>query len=192
MPFKLKVSSVEYQGDEIEISGRLIEGAYAGPEAVIIHGQDGTSITAPVTHHILLLPEDWPILPSYDTTLTLSIAAPTSAFRVDESQIVIGLGTIFENPYRIDISHVLSEGVFWAMQLSLSLGSEDVDEPNEAYFGISDDEINNYYLELIDSKFGAGVWPYIRLPLDEARFVEIEFAASIEYQDRFWIGDSRA
>jgi hypothetical protein len=105
---------------------------------------------------------------------------------------VIGLVTIFENPYRIDISHVLSEGVFWAMQLSLSLGSEDVDEPNEAYFGISDDEINNYYLELIDSKFGAGVWPYIRLPLDEARFVEIEFAASIEYQDRFWIGDSRA
>ena len=191
MPFKLKISSVEYCGSEIAVSGRLVAGAYAGPEAVIIRGQDGTSITAPVTHHSLYLPKDWPVLPSHDTILTLSIDAPTSAFRVDESQPVIGRGTVFENSNRTDISHVLSDRVFWAMQLSLSLGSEDVEEPNEAYFGVSTDEINNYYRELIDSKFGAGVWPYIRLPLDEARFAELEFAASIEYQDRFWIGDTR-
>jgi hypothetical protein len=191
MPFKLKISSVEYQDAEIAISGRLVEGAYAGPEAVIIHGQDRTSITTPVTQHSLYLPENWPVLPSHDTILTLSIDAPSSSFRVDESQPVIGLGTVFENSNRIDISHVLSDGVFLAMQLSLSLESEDVEDPNETYFGISTDEINNYYRELIHSKFDAGVWPYIRLPLDEARYVELEFAASIEYQDRFWIGDSR-
>ena len=192
MPFKLKISRVEYHGAEIEISGRLVEGAYSGPEAVNIHGQDGTSITTPVLHHILESPEDWPVLPSHNTTLTLSIAAPTYAFRVDESQGVIGLGTILQNSNRVDISHVLSDCVFWAMQLGNRLGSEDVKEPSEAFFGISTDQVNNYYHELIGSKFNSGIWPYIRLPLDEARFVEIEFAASIEYQDRFLIGDSRA
>jgi hypothetical protein len=29
MPFKLKISSVKYQGDEIEISGKLVKGAIA-------------------------------------------------------------------------------------------------------------------------------------------------------------------
>jgi hypothetical protein len=98
------------------------------------------------------LPQGWPVLSSHDTILTLSIDAPISAFRVDESQPVIGRGTVFENSNRIDISHVLSDQVFWAMQLSLSLGSESVDEPNEAYFGVSTDEVNNYYRELSKRK----------------------------------------
>jgi|SoiMethySBSTD1v2_1073268.scaffolds.fasta_scaffold1271525_1 hypothetical protein len=74
MPFKLEISSVEYCGAEIAISGRLVEGAYAGPEAVIICGQDGTSITAPVIYHSLYLPQGWPVLPSNDTILTLSMS----------------------------------------------------------------------------------------------------------------------
>lgn len=192
MPFKLQISGVEYRGSEIAISGKLLEGAYAGPEAVVIRGEDGLPVTVAVTHHSLYLPKDWPVLPSHDTTiLTLSIDAPSSAFRVDESQPVIGRGTVFENPNRVDISNVLSEPVFWAMQLSLSLGSDDVEEPNEAYFGVSTESVNDYYREAVDSKLGAGVWPYIRVPLDDSRFVELEFAASIEYQDRFWIGQAR-
>lgn len=189
MPFKLQIASVKYCDAEIAISGRLVEGAYAGPEAIVIHGQDGTSVVAIVTHHSLYLPQDWPVLPSHDTVLNLFINAPTSVFRVDESQPLIGRGTIFENANKVDISQVLSDPIFWAMQLNERLISEDVEEPSEAYFGVSTDEINRYYYEHLNSRFNAGVWPYIRLPLNETKFVELEFAASIEYQERFWIGN---
>jgi len=191
MPFKLQISAVEYLGTEIAISGKLLEGAYSGPEAIFVAGKAGDSVTVPVTHHSLYLPKDWPVLPSHDTVLTLSIDTPCSDFRVDESQPIIGRGSVFENPNKVDISDVLSDPVFWATQLSLTLGSDDVEEPNEAYFGISTDQVNRYYRDVIDSRLGAGVWPYIRLPVDDSKFVEIEFAASVEYQDRFWIGQSR-
>jgi len=192
MPFKLQITGVDYRDAEIAISGKLVAGAFAGPEAVVIHGQNGVSATAVVTHHSVYSPVDWPVLPSHDSTiLTLSIDAPSSDFRVDETQSVIGRGTVFENPDRAEISYVVSDPVFWAMQLSRNLDSEDVEEPNETYFGVCNQRLNDFYREQIDSKFDAGIWPYIRLPIDDFRFVEIEFAAGVEYQDRFWIGDSR-
>ena len=55
---------------------------------------------------------------------------------------------------------MLSDPVFWATQLSLGLGSDDdVEKPNEAYFGVSTDEVNRYYRDVIDSKLGAGSGP---------------------------------
>lgn len=191
MPFRLRISGVEYCDGEIAISGKLADGSYAGPEAVVVHGQGGDSITTAVIHHSLQYPTEWPVLPTHEKTiLTISIKAPSPTFRVDESKPIVGQGVLFINQKREDISEILSDPVFLATQLTMSLESDDV-EPNVRYFGVSTAKVNHCYEEMFERRFESGVWPFIRIRLNDCRSIELEYAASIEYQTRFWIEDQR-
>lgn len=191
LTFKLRVSDVDYGSAEIAISGTLVEGAYSGPEAVELFSRDGSTITATVTHHRILFPVDWPIVPEHtETILTISIPPPSKKFRLDPKQPVVGLGVLFKNSNREDVSDALSDPRFWAWQLSAHLSSDEVEEEAGECLGFSADELEAFHEEFLEARFSAGVWPFIRFPIQKNRFVEIEFAASIELQERFWIGDS--
>ncbi len=189
MPFKLKIENVKYGRDEIGISGRIISGSYSGPEAVTIHGEDGSELNTFVTTHLLQFPEGWPIIPAHkDTIVTINIEEPDEPFRVDRSRLVIGNGTLLTNSNRIDISNLLSERRFWALEFSEFLQTEECETPYIEYFGISSKERNNYHLQQFDKRYEEGIWPFVRINLDQQRYIEIEYAAGIEYQTRFWIG----
>jgi len=189
MTFKLRVSKVEYRGDELAISGRIIEGSFFGPEAVTICGRDGKQITVGIVRHFLDAPEGWPVLPSHETILSISVCRPVD-FKIDETQPVVGHGCLLENSNRENVSHLVEDPAFLAMQLSNHLGDDDVEELSELYFGISADKLDRFYKTEFGWRFDAGVWPYLAMSAGEKRFFEIEFATGIEYQERYWAVDS--
>jgi hypothetical protein len=49
--------------------------------------------------------------------------------------------------------------------------------------------MEQWYETRIHSHVLAGTWPYVRVVLPSARYIELEMAEGVEYQDRIWIGD---
>jgi hypothetical protein len=47
-------------------------------------------------------------------------------------------------------------------------------------------------VRLFESHWDSGVWPYVRIGLPGGRYLEIEFAAGVEFQNRVWIGIGNA
>lgn len=190
MPFKLRIQSVDHRRGEVVISGRLVEGAYFGPEEVSVPGVCGRVLRAWVECHSLRSPVGWPVLPEHPTELALTIRAPDEPFKVDRNGVVIGHGVLFNNTQRVDITaEVLGDPRFWALELGLHLASDDVDEPEKHYFDVSNDELDDYYEATIHRHQASGVWPFLVTPLDRSRYLEIEFAAYVEHQTRYWLGD---
>jgi hypothetical protein len=189
MPFRLRVLKVEYAAPDISISGELIEGAYGGPQAVSLCARGGQWSTVPVTHHELLFPKGWPAVTGDGATLILHVPAPSPEFLLDDSQLVIGRGALYMNSNRRDITDSLPEPGFWAVQLWLYLQSAEIQNPPEMCWGLSKEQANGEYARFIEQHWKAGAWPYIRLPVDDHRYVEIEYSAGVEYQRRIWIGN---
>lgn len=188
MPFSLQISNISYGAEEIAITGKLISGAYFGPEAITLHCLDGRLVNAAVTSHRMQNPEDWPVLPAHKTILTVNVRALPASTQLDESKPVIGRGTLFENSNRVDISDALGDPRFWACNFGYDLESDEVEDPCSTFWGISRNSINDYYVEEFSDRQKAGVWPYLHLDVSGGRYIEIEWAASIEYQRRIWIG----
>jgi hypothetical protein len=137
--------------------------------------------------HELVLPKDWPVVPGDGSTLILSVAKPHSGFKLNRREIVIGQGCITHNAKKVDISASLANPAFWAIWLPLHLESDELPEPSLAW-GLSREEVNGEYAELFQSHWDAGAWPYVRFGLPGGRYVEIEYASGIEFQNRVWIG----
>jgi len=98
----------------------------------------------------------------------------------------IGITT---NPKRIDITSSLTDPSFWALQMSISSeGAWDV-------WDLTKRETDELFVRFLKRHWEDGVWPFVRLPLDDSRYLEIEYAEveEMEEQDRVWIGsaDSR-
>jgi hypothetical protein len=53
---------------------------------------------------------------------------------------------------------------------------------------VHSDDANQWYEARINSHLLAGRWPYIRVSLPSSRYIELELAGGVEYQDRVWIG----
>jgi hypothetical protein len=190
MPFQLSISDVEYGKDEVTVTGKLISGAYAGPELITVTGQNGRAANFVITHHGMSKPEGWPVLPEHRSTLLrLSFRIPDPHFRVDDSQPVIGRGVVFQNANRIDITAELRDPMFWATWLGFHVTCDEVEEPHEYFWGVSQEAVNDYYRRTFEDYFQSGRSPYLSLQLDDSRYLELESSASVEYQDRFWIGD---
>lgn len=192
MPFKLAISKVEYGRDEIALTGRIIQGGYAGPELVSVWATSGEEVRAVVTHHSMSGDLEWPVSPNRAVDLTISIRRPPApSFRVDQTQPAVGLGCVVAAPERVDVTHALSEPMFWAALLGMHLGSDELEtETEEEYFGINSTALNEYYEANVHAAFHRGTWPFVRIPLgaDGQRSLEIELAAGVEYQHRFWLG----
>lgn len=183
----MRVSGVSEKGADLSVSGQLIDGAYAGPEAVIICGQDSQWVVSMITQHAIKFPKGWPVVPDDGSTLILSIAKPHDGFNLDRAQLIVGHGVITRNPDRVDISTSLNDPAFWATWIPLHIESEKLPEPVSAW-GLTGEEANKEYADRFESHWNDGIWPYVQFALPERRYVEIEFASGIEHQNRVWIG----
>ena len=187
MPFRMRVSSVVDKGPDLSLHGQLVEGSYMGPETVLICDENGRWVHSMITQHSIEFPKGWPVVPGDGSTLILSIAKPSSEFELDRSRLVIGHGAVTSNSNRVDISATLDDPAFWAIWLPLHLNCEELPEPSLAW-RVTGSEADKAYIERFQSQWDSGAWPFIRFGLQDDLYVEIEYAASIEYQSRVWIG----
>jgi hypothetical protein len=183
----MRVLSVRQNGPALSISGQLVEGTYMGPEAVQLCDQNGRWAHSIITQHSIETPKDWPVITGDGSTLVFSVAMPSSEFKLDRSQLVVGQGAVTHNSNRVNISATLDDPAFWAIWMPLHLESERLPEPSLAW-GLTDKAANAAYSERFQSLWDSGVWPFVRFELPERRYVEIEYAAGIEQQNRVWIG----
>ncbi len=186
MPFTLIPISITPNGNEVFVRGRLMSGAYFGPEVVMLRSADGSEHATHIRSHGTENPEDWPVLPEHSSTiLILRIPAPPDGF---EPVLVTGLGCVQPAKQRVDISRSLDEPAFWAMQMALHFDS-DVDDPALEYLGVERDAANEWYELNVNRPQLDGAWPYLRISLSDSKYIELELAAGVECQDRIWIGD---
>lgn len=184
----MQVSDVTYAVSGISVSGKLVDGAYVGPESVLLFDQTGRWVPSTITHHEILLPKDWPIRPDDGSTLILHILKPSPDFELDRSQLVLGQGNLTRNENRVDISSSLGDSGFWVVQMWLYVGSEGLPEPPLAW-GFTKDAANMEYNRRFKALWDSRTWPFVQLPLTDSCYVELEYAAGVEYQTRVWIGE---
>ena len=187
MPFRMRVSGVSDEGTDLSVSGQLVEGSYMGPEAVSLCGLNGQWANAMVTHHAIEFPKDWPVVPDDGSTLILNIPKPHAGFILNRSQLVVGQGSVIRNHNRMDITGALTDPEFWAIWTPLHLYSEEFPEPSIAW-GLSSEQADSECKKRFQSHWNSGVWPYVRFDLNDGGYVEMEYAAGIEHQNRVWIG----
>src|SRR5579864_2502465 len=188
MAFRLRVSTFSNSKSTLVVSGSVIEGAYSGPEWVSLCDRSGEWISAPVLQHEVIHPKNWPIVAGDGSTLVLHIHLPRPNFTLDREQNVTGRGTLSSNEHRLNITDCLADPAFWAIQVSLHAASDVLDNPLDAW-GLSPEEEAQGYERLFERHWHAGIWPFILLEADNNRFIEIEFAAGVEHQERIWLGD---
>src|SRR5262245_30025803 len=114
MPFKFQPLQVRCLGNEVELRGRLLSGAYFGPEYVIVRSTAGEQLTTQILSHAIEFSEGWPVRPdSRKTILVLTIPALPSEFEIAE---FTGIGTVAPGKDRIDVTTILEEPEFWVTQ----------------------------------------------------------------------------
>lgn len=91
---------------------------------------------------------------------------------------------ITTNLSRIDVTGSLAEPSFWALQMSTSL------ESAWDAWDFTKREADELFVRFFRRHWGDGAWPFVRLALDDSRYLEIEYAEveETEEQDRVWIG----
>lgn len=186
MPFTFEPMETRREGDELVLRGRVVSGAYFGPESALLRSPDGLEYLTHIHSHGMEYPEGWPVLPEHrKTVLILRIPVPPADFRIS---LLTGVGSVESAINRLDISDALSEPAFWAMQLSLHFSNEEVDDPGLEWLGVTAESADEWYATRIQSHIDRGTWPYVRVTLPSSRYIELEMAGGVEYQDRIWIG----
>jgi hypothetical protein len=88
------------------------------------------------------------------------------------------------NLSRIDVTGSLTDPSFWALHMSTS--------PESAWdvWDFTRRELDELFIRFFKRYWDDGAWPFIRLPLDDSRYLEVEYAEmeEMEAQDRVWIG----
>src|ERR1051325_6322563 len=125
---------------------------------------DGRWVHSIITQHKIEHPKAWPVIPGDGSTLILNIAMPSSGFRLDCSQLVIGQGAVIHNPNRVDISPTLDDPTFWAIWMPLHLDCDELPEPSLVW-GITGRAAMEAYTERFEAQWDSGVWPFVRFGL---------------------------
>src|SRR5262245_48890270 len=190
MSFRLCIDKIENRGSETIITGRLIDGAYFGPQSIRLTDMTGTVHTASILTHGLIDPKGWPVTAEHDTQLQLYIATPAAPFTIDPKCPIEGVGHVAPRRDSIDLSKELVNPLLWGSFSALHMTSEAIECPYEDFLGLSRDEVNGYYNDFLSPLVDSPTWPIFPLEIDSDRYVEIEWAGGSEYQDRVWIGST--
>ncbi len=188
MAFRMRVESMENLGGETCIRGRLIEGAYFGPQYIRLTDTAGAQRTTAILGHKLIEPQGWPVLAGHDTQLVLSIATPSPPFLIGPDSIVEGLSSVALRRDSIDLSTELSNPLFWGNFCVVYMTTDSSERPDEEFLGLRQDDVNRYYTDFLSPLIDSETWPIFPLELDAKRYAEIEWAGSAEFQERVWIG----
>lgn len=186
MPFTFEPLEVTREGNELVLRGRVVTGAYFGPEPVVLRSPTGDELPSHIHSHGIEYPEGWPVLPEHrESILILRIPLPPPEFKI---ATITGLGAIEPATERVDISHVVTEPEFWAMQLALHFTPEDTEDPGLEWLGVRPKAAEDWFEVHVQCHIDRGIWPYVRVQLPSSQYIELEMAGGIEYQDRIWIG----
>jgi hypothetical protein len=188
MSFRLRVDSAENLGSETCIRGRLVEGAYFGPQYIRLKDTTGKVRTATILSHGMTGALNWPVTADHDTQLELYIATPSSPLSIDTNSLVEGLGSVLPRQDSIDLSKELSNPLFWGNFSDLYMVSDSTERPYEEFLELSQDEVNSYYTDFLSPLIDSTIWPIFSLEIDSYRYAEFEWAGGAEYQNRVWIG----
>jgi hypothetical protein len=185
VPFELRPISLSSQGNEVTLRCHILSGAYFGPEAVLLRDANGRELESQIHGHGIESPIDWPVLPEHkDTVIVLYLPKLPDDFR---PTLVTGLGSLQLADKRADISGVIAQPEFWALQADLHFAG-DFDDPGLELFGVDFERRNAWHEAKVSGPQEQGVWPYIRVSLPGSKYIEWEMAAGAETQDRIWIG----
>jgi hypothetical protein len=113
--------------------------------------------------------------------------------RIALGTVLRGIGLSSPPPHgRRQSNDWLDAPIFWALHYYLLAGDGEKDESElcPALFGISSDEINEFYLEHFTSQRRPQPWPYFSVPVADSRAIEVEYADATEYQTRYKISDA--
>jgi len=135
----------------------------------------------------------WPILPEHGSILRLDLhGIPLGV--VKTGMILVGIGFATESSAGRRLSNDwLEMPAFWAIHFYMVMNEDDSEEEDliPQLLGISMQEINDFYTQNISDQHSRLPWPYFSIRSPQGCVVEVEYAASEEFQTRFKIGDEQ-
>src|SRR5262245_22041094 len=108
MSFTLRIDDIVDLHEETCIRGRLVTGAYSGPQAIRLTGRTGARRTARIVRHALTGAVGWPIVPDHYVRLGLYIDTPGAPFFINPNSLVEGIGDVPQ--------HNQTEQIIWLSQ----------------------------------------------------------------------------
>ena len=192
MPFELTVTSVEATSPNVVVSGKLTSGSFFGPEDAELVLADGKVVRVVMGSTGGTQLTDWPVLPEHNTVLQIELFGCLPEL-VNTGAVLRGTGFSSTSPTGRRLANEwLESPLFWAVHYYLLLHDEDHDDDELAtnLFGIPSEEIDKFYIDRFTSDHQPQPWPYFTVPIDNTRFVEVEYAQGAEPQVRFKLGDN--
>jgi hypothetical protein len=112
----------------------------------------------------------------------------SGSIAIDANSPLQGLGNVALRQDSTDLSAALSNPLFWGNFSTLYMVSDSTERPYEEFLGLSQNEVNSYYNDVLSPLMRSVAWPIFPLEIDGDRYVEIEWASGAEFQERAWIG----
>jgi hypothetical protein len=188
MPFQLKIEKYTGTEEKLWIAGKIIGGAYTGPELISVATKDGRKVTGIVRHESFKFFEGWPVLPEHNTVVKIDVDLIQKIKPGTIDKCLSGTGPIMINDQRMDISAEFNNPQFWYGHLNEILLNDDGESLAKQIFDVNHRLADEYNEELLQINCAKGIWPFLRIPVDEERYMEIEFSEGVEAQTRYWIG----
>lgn len=189
MSFRLRIEEIENLGAETRIRGRLLVGAFFGPQSIRLQDVSGKQWTAPIIGVEMSNTQGSPVTADHDAQLDFYIATPSPPLAIDINTPIESLGSVIPRRDSIDLTKELSNPLFWANFVSLHMHSEAMEDPADDFFpGLTGHDVGNYYKDFLSPLIDGETWPIFLLEIDGDRYAEIEWAGGAECQDRLWIG----
>ena len=188
MPFTLAIESIDKQNEHLKIKGKITSGSFFGAEAIELFTNSGKAISGIISGHSLIYPIAHPVLPEHEQTrIYLNVYVWDEIDISQMSDRLSGLGTVFLNENRLDISSHVTNPIFWGYHFNEFMLDEDGEYLYQDLLGVTTEEVNNYYLNTFRHNFQQNTWLFVNIKLDRFRSIEIEYACGIENQTRYWI-----
>jgi hypothetical protein len=188
MTFKLKIEKYRGTEEKLRIVGKIISGAYTGPEMVYVETKGGRKVTGIIRHESFSFFEGWPILPGHNTLVKIDIDLHEKVKPGLIDKCLNGTGPIMLNEKRMEISAEFDNPQFWYGHLNEILLNEEGESLAKKIFDLNTRKANDYNEELLQINCAKGIWPFLRIPVDGGDYMEIEYSEGVEPQTRYWIG----
>src|SRR5260370_11143297 len=194
MAFTFQVQEVQYEepGNTVLI-GFIKKGEIRGRELVAVPTQS----QIPFQSHIISMevegPISTPVPASQGSRIQLVLKGCPANRDVLAPSLASSIAPV-EPPLQptVDRSNLLGSPWFWAMWYSLQIGTDEVDgsEFMQPFFGLSNDAVDEFYLENFSNANTQAPWALIRIPLPKGYSLELQFAGQPYCEDRYILAQS--
>jgi hypothetical protein len=188
MPFTFRVDKVEYEepGNTV-LTGYLQSGELTGPEFVMVPTASGQPFESQIIAMEVKGPMAMPLPASQGSEIQLVLHGHPPGKDVTPS--CIATARLPDQPpsrQLVERSDLLGNPLFWAMWYYMHIGTEERDsaELMEPFFGLSNEEVNQFYVANFSRDDPHAPWLSIKLPLPDGFSLSVEFAETYS-EDRY-------